>query len=519
MTTEQVRLCHSYADVFFIDATYCTNRYGVPLVHAVVLDGVGRIRLACAALMTRETEEDYLWFLNQFVEATGCHPKCTISDEAAAITKALSISFPSAKHFKCKFHLWNNLSKHIPRSWDEADVDRFKLDLQCVERSHSSGAFSLRAQALLKKYSDPELAGQFHKLYSIADKWAGFVRAQHSSLRYSSASVEVAHHIFKSFTDANYKSYTLEQVVDVSLKVIDQQAEGAILDEIEATQANVGGRLDGMDISRFVLISEQIKVHCSKAAIISLNLAFKKLLSVSQTYLLTRAQYDTIAQNNFIHLGNLPSDEGAVVRDIAPRVANMAFSESALIFRCDLSHQEDCPQEILSVHSHLIVYDLRSLDYACTCDLRSLSGYVCAHFLACYRTDTRVLHHPLLWHPRWLIDPRTSLAPAASLEACSVKPQRLQVPCEIAEELRKSALQLFGPRIVTGQPRLMTSASSVQCEVLYNEYKKVQGRITASMLKCKQNGNEERMQSILASLRALTLTQVVLYYRKRHYCD
>lgn len=74
MTPAMRQILQLYGDMITIDSTYKKNSLNMPLVAVVVVDREGKIRLGAAALVERETSEDFSWFLNWMVTNSSWYP-------------------------------------------------------------------------------------------------------------------------------------------------------------------------------------------------------------------------------------------------------------------------------------------------------------------------------------------------------------------------------------------------------------------------------------------------------------
>ncbi|KAE8263132.1 hypothetical protein A4X09_0g7308 [Tilletia walkeri] len=69
---DAIALTKRYPVAITIDATYKTNKYGMPLVHIIGLTATGNTFCSAVALVTREREVDYLWVLDEYNKIRMC---------------------------------------------------------------------------------------------------------------------------------------------------------------------------------------------------------------------------------------------------------------------------------------------------------------------------------------------------------------------------------------------------------------------------------------------------------------
>jgi len=119
---------HLFGDVLAFDAVYGKNRYKLPLV---IFSGVNHYRQTCvfgAAIVSNETEETYVWVLQQFLEAmSGKCPKTVITNGDLAIRNAISSIFPEAHHRLCAWHLLRNATSNIGKPYFTKQLKKLML--------------------------------------------------------------------------------------------------------------------------------------------------------------------------------------------------------------------------------------------------------------------------------------------------------------------------------------------------------------------------------------------------------
>ncbi|KAM5528545.1 hypothetical protein FOXYSP1_19026 [Fusarium oxysporum f. sp. phaseoli] len=98
----------SYPDLLFLDCTYKTNKYGMPLLDMIGVDACQRSFCIAFAFLSGETEEDYIWALDRLrsmYELCGTRlPSVILTDRCIACMNAVSRCFPSAISLLCLWH-------------------------------------------------------------------------------------------------------------------------------------------------------------------------------------------------------------------------------------------------------------------------------------------------------------------------------------------------------------------------------------------------------------------------------
>ncbi|XP_020238849.1 protein FAR1-RELATED SEQUENCE 5 [Cajanus cajan] len=103
-----------FGDVVCFDTTYRKNKEGRPFAMFV---GVNHHKLTIifgAALLYDETTESFIWLFNTFAKAMSeKKPKTILTDQDAAMAKALALVWPETCHRLCIWHLYQNALKKL----------------------------------------------------------------------------------------------------------------------------------------------------------------------------------------------------------------------------------------------------------------------------------------------------------------------------------------------------------------------------------------------------------------------
>ncbi|WJX74512.1 hypothetical protein P8452_58158 [Trifolium repens] len=103
-----------FGDVLAFDATYRKNKYNCPFVVFSGVNHHNQTIVFATGIVTRETEETYVWLLEQFLTAMkGKHPLSVITDGDLAMRNAIKRVFPNSHHRLCAWHLLRNASSNI----------------------------------------------------------------------------------------------------------------------------------------------------------------------------------------------------------------------------------------------------------------------------------------------------------------------------------------------------------------------------------------------------------------------
>jgi transposase-like protein len=152
MTPHQPRNYVLYHDCISMDSTFGTNRFRMPLVLVVGVDGEGRTILLGSGLLSDEMSGSYEWLFEQLREAGHMlQPGVIFTDGDPVFPDAIATVFPSTRHYLCAWHLSQSmirtaapkLGSHLPtlmsafsRCRKIPSVDEFEQAWQSVLSMH-----------------------------------------------------------------------------------------------------------------------------------------------------------------------------------------------------------------------------------------------------------------------------------------------------------------------------------------------------------------------------------------------
>ncbi|CAL2257220.1 unnamed protein product [Prunus armeniaca] len=128
-----------YGDVVVFDTTFNTNRYDLTFAPMLGVNNHGQTIVLACAFLSKETIESFIWMFEEFKKAMpGGEPKTIITDQDAAMSRAISIAFPTTFHRLCIWHITSKFSVKLPHSaykeywgefqkaiWDTDNKDEF----------------------------------------------------------------------------------------------------------------------------------------------------------------------------------------------------------------------------------------------------------------------------------------------------------------------------------------------------------------------------------------------------------
>ena len=111
-----VNIYKRHYDLLFLDATYKTNEYSLPLLNIVVVTGENTSIQLGVCFLRGETEDHYLWALQQIkdlqIEREILAPTAFFHDQDVALVNALERLFPGVPTLLCSWHVRKNVARN-----------------------------------------------------------------------------------------------------------------------------------------------------------------------------------------------------------------------------------------------------------------------------------------------------------------------------------------------------------------------------------------------------------------------
>jgi zinc finger SWIM domain-containing protein 3 len=106
-------LFQRYHEIIELDATYKTNRFGMPLVLVTGIDNNGITTLIAGCLLSDERGDSYLWCMKKLHDILMISPKVVFTDGDLEMARAIAHVWPNTLHFLCRFHIAQNVVKKL----------------------------------------------------------------------------------------------------------------------------------------------------------------------------------------------------------------------------------------------------------------------------------------------------------------------------------------------------------------------------------------------------------------------
>lgn len=84
------------------------------------------------ALLGSETADSYRWLLRCFVNAFGSEPKVVVTDQDAAMKRAIKDVLSRSRHRLCMWHIWEKLKTKVLTAFYDITNCNFILFYYCV---------------------------------------------------------------------------------------------------------------------------------------------------------------------------------------------------------------------------------------------------------------------------------------------------------------------------------------------------------------------------------------------------
>ena len=116
-----------YGDFVSFDTTFSTNKYNMPFSPIVGINGNGKSLVFGWALLEDQKATTFKWLLGTFIKVMGGKELgVIITDQDAAMKKAIAELFPSVVHRNCFWHIMRNARENL------APLIKEKLELEPV---------------------------------------------------------------------------------------------------------------------------------------------------------------------------------------------------------------------------------------------------------------------------------------------------------------------------------------------------------------------------------------------------
>ncbi|XP_037481982.1 protein FAR1-RELATED SEQUENCE 5-like [Triticum dicoccoides] len=144
-----------FGDIISFDTRFSTNKYNMPFAPIIGVNGHSRTIVFGWALLQNEQVDTFKWLFETFVEVMGGKkPRVVLTDQDAAMKKAVPKVFPDALHRFCIWHVrrkarenlgaYMSINKGMEQDLDycimqSMTVEEFEMNWKEMELKHSCG--------------------------------------------------------------------------------------------------------------------------------------------------------------------------------------------------------------------------------------------------------------------------------------------------------------------------------------------------------------------------------------------
>ena len=150
-----IRYLNINPDVLMLDCTYKTNKFGMPLLDIVGVDGMNKTFTIGLCFLDQETEEDYDWALERLkgLYKKNIFPSVVATDCDEALLKAVAKTFPGTKTVLCFWHIAKNVLANNKDKFETAERwEEFLKDFKIVVYSKTEEEFRVNLADFKEEY-------------------------------------------------------------------------------------------------------------------------------------------------------------------------------------------------------------------------------------------------------------------------------------------------------------------------------------------------------------------------------
>nr|XP_023897766.1 protein FAR1-RELATED SEQUENCE 5-like [Quercus suber] len=160
-----------FRDVLCFDTNYGTNQYDRPFAPFIGVNHHKQTTIFGAALLYDETIKSFKWLFKTFLSAMLVkQPKTILTNQSAAMAKAIAEVFVESNHCLCVWHIYQNAAKKLSHAFHLSK--KFVTDLSnCMYDYEDEDEWLVAWNNMLEKYdltNNKWLCG----IFDLKEKWA-----------------------------------------------------------------------------------------------------------------------------------------------------------------------------------------------------------------------------------------------------------------------------------------------------------------------------------------------------------
>lgn len=159
-----------FGDAISFDTTYRTNLYSLPFGLFVGINNHFQTIVFGGVLLTSETSEDFKWAFSNFVEVmSNSHPRTILTDQCAAMAKAIRAVFPNTAHRWCRWHVLKSAKKKLGKVYSN---NKFKSEFnELISNETDKDKFEECWASLISRHKLKK-SRYLKRLYKYRERWA-----------------------------------------------------------------------------------------------------------------------------------------------------------------------------------------------------------------------------------------------------------------------------------------------------------------------------------------------------------
>ncbi|KAF8674318.1 hypothetical protein HU200_048147 [Digitaria exilis] len=161
-----------FGDAITFDTTYRTNLYNLPFGLFVGIKNHFQSIIFGDVLLTTEKTADFEWAFETFLDIMGGGgaPKTILTDQCAAMAKALKTTMPKTRHRWCRWHVLKDAKSYLGILYSKHS--KFKKEFNSLVTFQTDTiSFERRWKQLVKTYQLGKNT-YLQRLYKYRERWA-----------------------------------------------------------------------------------------------------------------------------------------------------------------------------------------------------------------------------------------------------------------------------------------------------------------------------------------------------------
>ena len=179
MSADMITNCRRIGEVFVMDTTMGTNRFGYPMCIISGIDEFGCTAIFAVAFTSTQKTGAFEWILDEMRVLVGTEAwervASIMTDGDQAMAAAIASRLPHAVHLRCVFHLKQNIRSNLHKktSMSADNIEAYIKDwLIVVCRSRDESEYGRGKHQLALKYPDTNCDYMNDDIWAIEKKFA-----------------------------------------------------------------------------------------------------------------------------------------------------------------------------------------------------------------------------------------------------------------------------------------------------------------------------------------------------------